>query len=331
MKILVTGGAGFIGSHMVKMLLEQGVDTVVIDNFSTGKWSKEGRFVEGDFGDKELLEKVFSTETFDGVIHFAASSSVEESVLNPALYYKNNVVNTINLLDVMIKYGVSKFIFSSTAAVYGDPVYFPIDEKHKENPITPYGHTKLMIEQILKNYEKAYGLNSVSLRYFNAAGASPCGSIGENRTGETHLIPIILKVADGTRKSISIYGTDYKTKDGTCQRDYVHVSDLCRAHTLAMEYIGEKPGCYFFNLGTGSGYSVKEVIGTVEDITGKKIEVSLEPRRDGDPPKLVADYRKASEYLGWKPHFGLNEMIEHAWNWENKLSGEVQEYNELKN
>ncbi|MCP4160855.1 MAG: UDP-glucose 4-epimerase GalE [Deltaproteobacteria bacterium] len=331
MKILVTGGAGYIGSHMVRMLLEQGVDVVVIDNFSTGNWNEEGRFIEGNFGDMELLEKIFSTEKFDGVIHLAASSSVEESVLHPVEYYKNNVLNTLNLLDVMIKYGVSKFIFSSTAAVYGEPDYFPIDEKHKVHPVNPYGQTKLFIEETLKFYEEAYGLSSVSLRFFNAAGASPCGSIGENRAVETHLIPIILKVAKGIRKNLSIFGTNYNTKDGTCKRDYVHVSDLCNAHTLALKYIDEKPGSHIFNLGTGSGYSVKEVIDTVEKVTGKEITVESKTRRAGDPEKLVANYEKAFKHLGWKPLFGLKEIIQHSWNWEQNLQAQKQRMKMKKN
>jgi UDP-glucose 4-epimerase len=329
MKLLVVGGAGYIGSHMVKMLCLAGHDVVVLDNLTTGFRDsvKYGRLVVGDLADVNLLESLFCEHAFDGVMHFAANSLVGESMTNPAKYYRNNVSNTLNLLDVMVRHDVKHFIFSSTAATFGEPEYTPIDEAHAQKPINPYGSSKLMIERILQDYAEAYGLNSVSLRYFNACGADPEGEIGECHDPETHLIPLILQAASGRRKSITVFGRDYETEDGTCIRDYIHINDLCSAHALALDYIrsGKEQGALAFNLGNGEGFSVQQVIDVVESVVGEdgcSLMVETGERRPGDPAVLVADASKAKAVLNWQPAFAdLETIVRHAWSWEKQLAG----------
>ncbi len=329
MKILIVGGAGYIGSHMVKMLVKQSHEVVVLDNLTTGfrESVKYGSLVVGDLADTILLEAMFSEHSFDGVMHFAANSLVGESMTNPAKYYRNNVSNTLNLLDVMVRHNVKHFIFSSTAATFGEPEYTPIDESHPQNPINPYGSSKLMIERILQDYAEAYGLNSVSLRYFNACGADPEGEIGECHDPETHLIPLILQAASGRRKSITVFGRDYATEDGTCIRDYIHINDLCSAHALGLDYIrsGKEQGALAFNLGNGQGFSVQQVIDVVSKVVaedGCQLTVENGERRAGDPAVLVADATKAKQTLGWKPDYAeLETIVRHAWAWEKKLAG----------
>ena len=318
MNILVCGGAGYIGSHMAKMLTERGYQVTVFDNFSTGNlWAvKWGQLYEGDLLNKEDLRNVFDQNSFNAVMHFSARSLVGESVQKPELYYHNNVVGTLNLLEAMQQVEVKQFIFSSTAATFGNPVADRINEKHPQQPINPYGWTKLMIEQILRDYATAYGINSVSLRYFNAAGADPDGEIGEVHDPETHLIPNILKSISGD-KQLKIFGTDYPTPDGTCVRDYIHINDLCNAHLLALNYLESHSGAFGFNLGNGRGFSIMEVLQAVENIIGKKVSYDVEGRRAGDPPILVADSTLAQQELGWEPKFKtIESIIETAWNWE---------------
>jgi UDP-glucose 4-epimerase len=327
-KILVVGGAGYIGSHMVKMLSKSGKEVIVLDNLSTGfrDMVKYGKLVIGDLADMNLLENLFQEHQFDGVMHFAANSLVGESMTNPAKYYRNNVSNTLNLLDVMVRNKVKHFIFSSTAATFGEPEYSPIDEKHPQNPINPYGSSKLMIERILKDYADAYDLNSVSLRYFNACGADPEGEIGECHDPETHLIPLILQAASGRRDAITVFGRDYATEDGTCIRDYIHINDLCSAHALGLEKIlKENTGeALMYNLGNGNGFSVQEVIDVVKTVVSKDnktLTVNEGERRAGDPAILVADAKKATQELQWKPVYNnLEIIIEHAWAWEKKFT-----------
>ena len=326
MKILVVGGAGYIGSHMVKRLNQAGCDITTLDNLSSGHRDAvlAGQFIHGDLADRPLLDKIFSANRFDTVMHFASCIQVGESVINPAKYYQNNVVNTLNLLDAMVGHKIDKFIFSSTAAVFGDPHYTPIDESHSQSPINPYGRTKLIIEQVLSDYSRAYGLRSVSLRYFNAAGADPQGQLGERHDPETHLIPLVLQTASGRRADIAVFGTDYDTTDGTCIRDYVHVSDLCEAHWLAIQSMENCSGNQAYNLGNGNGFSVSEVIDAAKQVTGKDITVRMAPRRPGDPARLVADSNLARERLGWKPQYAdLATIIEHAWAWEKKTNGKA--------
>ncbi|MBO1923001.1 UDP-glucose 4-epimerase GalE [Thiomicrorhabdus sp. 6S3-12] len=328
MRVLVVGGAGYIGSHMAKMLVKSGHEVTVFDNLTTGflRSVKYGRLVEGDLDDMKLLEMLFVENHFDGVMHFAANSLVGESITNPAKYYRNNVGNTINLLDVMVRHKVKSFIFSSTAATFGEPEYVPIDEKHPQNPINPYGSSKLMVERILQDYAKAYGLNSVCLRYFNACGADPEGEIGECHDPETHLIPLVLQAASGRRESITVFGQDYPTKDGTCIRDYIHISDLCSAHSLALDYVlsGKGQGALMFNLGNGSGFSVRQVIDMVNKVVaedGCSFNVEYGARRIGDPAVLIADSTRAKDQLGWSPVFdSLEVIVRHAWEWEKKLA-----------
>ncbi|MCG2828617.1 UDP-glucose 4-epimerase GalE [Methanothermobacter sp. K4] len=315
--ILIVGGAGYIGSHVNKFLSERGYETLILDNLTKGhresvKW---GEFIEGDLGDRIILERIFTRYDIEAVMHFAAFTDVGESVQKPGDYYRNNVTNTMNLLDSMLENGVSRFIFSSTCAVYGNPSSIPITEEHPLNPISPYGRSKLMVEEILRDYSDAYGLSYVSLRYFNAAGADPDGEIGELHEPETHLIPIVLDAAMGLRDSVRIFGTDYPTPDGTCIRDYIHVMDLADAHWRALEYLeGERSGV--FNLGNGNGFSVREVIETCREVTGASIRVVEDERRPGDPPELVGSSKMAREILGWKPAFTeLEEIIKTAWNW----------------
>ncbi len=327
MKILVVGGAGYIGSHMVKMLVNSGHDVVVLDNLSTGLKSlvKYGRLIVGDLADVHLLEGLFQQESFDGVMHFAANSLVGESVTIPSKYYRNNVGNTLNLLDVMVRHNVRHFIFSSTAATFGEPKYTPIDEQHLQVPINPYGASKLMVERILQDYAVAYGLNSVCLRYFNACGADPEGELGECHDPETHLIPLILQAASGRRKSITVFGRDYDTEDGTCVRDYIHIQDLCLAHAQALELIvsDQKSGALAYNLGNGQGFSVQQVIDVVKKVVledGCSLLVEDGERREGDPAVLVADATLAKDELGWQPKYAdLELIIRHAWAWEKSL------------
>jgi len=328
MKLLVVGGAGYIGSHMVKMLVNLGHDVIILDNLSTGfrELAKYGELVVGDLADESLLEGLFSKYQFDGVMHFAAASLVGESMVNPAKYYRNNVSNTINLLDAMVKHNVKSFVFSSSAAVYGEPNSDLIDESHIKDPINPYGSTKLMIERILKDYASAYGLNSISLRYFNACGADPEGELGECHDPETHLIPLILQATSGRRKSITVFGRDYATDDGTCVRDYVHINDLCTAHALAFDkLIGLNDcGALSYNLGNSSGFSVQQVIDVVQSVVSKdkrSVIVVDGERRAGDPATLVANAAKAKSELGWQLEYDdLEVIVGHAWEWEKKLA-----------
>lgn len=321
MKILVVGGAGYIGSHMVKRLLQGGAEVVTLDNLSGGYRDAicGGAFVYGDIADTRLLNRVFSTHSFAAVMHFASYIQVGESVQEPSKYYQNNVSNTLNLLDVMIAFDVKKFIFSSTAAIFGEPQYTPIDENHPKDPINPYGRSKWMVEQALSDYDRAYGLKSACLRYFNAAGADPDGEMGERHDPETHLIPLVLQAASGRRAQIRVFGRDYETPDGTCIRDYIHVTDLAEAHWLALEHLlGGGDSCAF-NLGNGNGFSVQEVIDVARQVTSKPIACEDEARRAGDPARLVADSRKIREQLGWQPRYAdLANIIADAWRWETR-------------
>ena len=321
MKILVVGGAGYIGSHMVKMLHLAGHDVVTLDNLSNGYRDAVlfGAFIEGDIADRDLLDKLFSENQFDGVMHFASYIQVGESVEKPAMYYDNNVSNTLTLLSAMADANIKTFIFSSTAAIFGEPDYVPIDEKHGRVPINPYGHSKLMVEQILKDFDKAYGMKSVCLRYFNAAGADADGELGERHIPETHLVPLVLQAASSRRDAISIFGTDYDTPDGTCVRDYIHIEDLCSAHLTGLEYLVNGGESRQYNMGNGQGYSIREVIDAVKKVTGNDFTVIEAERRDGDPARLVADSTLLQKELGWKPKYpDLETIIEHAWNWEQK-------------
>lgn len=318
MNVLVVGGAGYIGSHMVKMLSNYGCSVTTLDDLSSGHRDAVlcGDFIQGNFGDRVVLDDTLS-RGFDVVMHFASFIQVGESIKHPEKYYRNNVTYTLGLLDAMRAHGVNKFIFSSTAAIFGEPQYTPIDEQHPLQPINPYGRTKLMVEHVLADYNLAYGFKSVCLRYFNAAGADPEGKLGERHDPETHLIPLVLQVASGRRPSISIFGNDYNTSDGTCIRDYIHIHDLCSAHWLALLSLMNGADSQSYNLGNGNGFSVKEVIDIVEQVTGRKISVVNGPRRYGDPARLVADSRLAGEKLGWQPQYAeLATIIEHAWRWE---------------
>jgi len=316
--ILITGGAGYIGSHVNKLLYESGRDTVVLDNLVYGhagavKW---GKLVKTDLGDIDKLKSLFDEYKFDTVFHFAAYAYVGESVKDPARYYRNNVVNTINLLDAMREHSTKRMIFSSSCAIYGVPQSVPIKEDAQQNPINPYGRTKLMMEQLFEDYRAAYGLDYCCLRYFNAAGADPGGEIGENHTPETHLIPLVLAAAADSKNALDVFGTDYPTRDGSCIRDYVHVSDLAMAHLLAMKYLQNGGESRCINLGNGAGFSVLEVIDAAKRVTGQDIHINLCGRRAGDPPELVGSAESAKKLLGWKPQFSdIDTMIEHAWIW----------------
>ena len=333
--ILVTGGAGYIGSHSALALLERGQEVVVFDNLSTGHLEtietlkKFGNleFFKGDLLNREELKHLFERFSIDSVIHFAAFSQVGESVQNPQKYYLNNVCGTINLLNTMLEYGVKKIVFSSTAATYGEPIQIPIDENHPQQPINPYGQTKLIIEKIMDDYDKAYGLKSVRLRYFKVAGADSKCRIGEWHEPETHLIPNILKSTFSSGEVFKIFGTDYETKDGTCVRDYINIEDLAEAHILALEYLKSGGKTDFFNLGTNTGNTVKEVFSICEKVTGRKIAAEQRPRRIGDPAVLVADNTKAKNILGWNPHKTLEESITSAYGWENMLRKELEQNN----
>jgi UDP-glucose 4-epimerase len=322
-KILVVGGAGYIGSHMVKELLGAGYDVTTLDNLSTGHRDliTGGAFVRGDISDRKLLDNLFSQKPFDAVMHFAANSLVGDSVENPIPYYRNNFYGTLCLIEAMIRFDVKRFIFSSTAAVYGEPESIPIPETHSCQPTNPYGATKLAVERLLPDCENAYGLKHICLRYFNAAGADTSGKIGERHVRETHLIPLILQVAQGMRPHIQIYGTDYPTPDGTCLRDYVHVTDLAKAHLLALSRLMNGGGSKVYNLGNSKRHSVRHVIELSRKITGKPIPAIEAERRPGDPAILVADSGKIREELGWRPCFeNLEDIIESAWRWHRKKS-----------
>ncbi len=321
--ILNVGGAGYIGSHVNKELARAGYETLILDDLSSGKRElvKWGKLIEGKLDDEVILDKIFSENKIEVVMHFAAFKAVGESVLDPEKYYLNNVAGPLVLLKKMRQYGVSKFIFSSSAVIFGNPQYSPIDEKHPQNPINPYGQTKLMIEHILADYSKAYGLNSVALRYFNAAGADLESECGEWAGSSSNLIPLVLDAAIGRREDIKIFGTDYETPDGTCVRDYIHVTDLASAHIKALEYLNQGGQTEFFNLGNGKGYSVKEVVEMAKKITKVDFKVVEAPRREGDPAVLVADSTKARQVLGWEPKYpDLEIIVESAWKWNQKLA-----------
>ena len=316
--ILVTGGAGYIGSHTVRELRERGMDVVVYDNLSTGHIEAVGDtpFVKGDLFDVELLRKTFREYNVDSVIHFAASSLVGESMTNPAKYYHNNVAGTLALLDAMLAENVKYLVFSSSAATYGDCGDGLITEDSPQNPTSVYGQTKLMMEQFMQDYDKAYGMKYVALRYFNAAGAHASGEIGEAHNPESHLIPLILQVANGKREQINVFGDDYPTHDGTCIRDYIHITDLADAHIRALEYLKKGGKSTYYNLGNGNGFSVKEVIDTVEKVLGQPIKKQIVERRPGDPASLVASSEKIQRELGWKPKYDtLDSVVASAWKW----------------
>lgn len=326
-QILVVGGAGYIGSHTVKQLIAAGHDVVVLDNLVYGHrdivdTALKVEFIEGDIGDRPLLDKIFASHNIGAVMHFAAYAYVGESVTAPAKYYQNNVVATLSLLDAMVAANVKNFVFSSTCASYGIPTTVPIPEDHPQNPINPYGATKVMVERILQDYGPAYGLNSVIFRYFNACGADPEGQLGEDHNPETHLIPLTLQAALGLRDHIAIFGTDYPTEDGTCVRDYIHVCDLADAHILGVEHLLKGGDSEIFNLGNGLGFSVKEVIESARRVTGKDIKVVEEPRRAGDPPALIGSAEKARTQLGWNPQYAdIDTIMAHAWAWHQKRHG----------
>ena len=318
MKILLAGGAGYIGSHMVKDLLDTDYGVITLDDLSTGHRDlvPGGEFIEGGLGDRVLLDNLFSTHPISAVMHFAAFSLVGESVENPLKYYRNNMAATAELLDSMIRHNVKRFIFSSTAAVYGEPVEIPITEDHPCDPTNPYGASKIAVERMLKDCDSAYGLKYISLRYFNASGADESGNIGERHHNETHLIPLILEVATGRRENIKIFGTNYPTPDGTCIRDYIHVSDLTRAHLLALETLMSGGDSSVYNLGNNRGYSVREVIELARKVTGKPIPAIEADKRPGDPAVLIASSDKIKEALGWKPKYeDLETIIKTAWVW----------------
>lgn len=318
MNILVTGGAGYIGSHTVKALLEANHQVVVIDNLSRGHKDalpSQVPFYNVDIKSDEV-EDILKRHNIEGIMHFSAHSQVGESMVNPSIYYENNVVGSYHLIETARKVGVPYFVFSSTAAVYGEPEEIPIVETAKWNPTNVYGRTKLMIEDMLRDYSSIYGQKFVALRYFNAAGADPSGTIGEDHTPETHLIPLILEAALGKRDSITIFGQDYDTTDGTCVRDYVHVNDLASAHILAMEYLHKGGESTVFNLGSGHGFSVQEIVDAAKEITGVDFKVEYGPRRAGDPSTLIASSNKIKNLLGWNPiHSEVKQVIRDAWKW----------------
>lgn len=320
--ILIVGGAGYIGSHMVWQLHDAGQEVIVLDNLYSGQKQllpSSVKFIEGSIADQQLLNNVFTTHDIQAVMHFAAFIEVGESMQDPAKYYQNNFIATVNLLNNMLNHDVKHFIFSSTAAVYGEPQYTPIDTHHPTNPVNPYGQSKLMVEKILADYDRAYGLKSISLRYFNACGADPLLRTGECHDPESHLIPIILQVASRRRKAIYIYGDDYQTPDGTCVRDYIHIMDLCDAHRLALQALLANGETAAYNLGNGQGFSVKQVIDTAKQVTQCDIPFEISQRRAGDPAVLVADATAAIEQLNWQPKYSdLNDIIQHAWAWEQK-------------
>ncbi len=325
--VLVTGGAGYIGSHMAKMLVADGYEVIVYDNLSRGNEDAVigAPLIKGDIGDSTALQQVFSDYPIAAVLHFAAFAYVGESVQHPDIYYRNNVSGTQNLLDVMRKNDVSKLVFSSTCATYGVPESLPITEETPQNPINPYGQSKLIVERMLSDYAHAYGLRSIALRYFNAAGSAPDGSLGERHDPEPHILPLVLFEAlrvqaggDPALTALKIFGDDFDTPDGTCIRDYIHVDDLCRAHVCALERLHAEPtlGAEQFNLGVNTGVSVLDVIKACSKVTGVEIPYKIAGRRDGDPPQLVSDASKAMQVLGWTPQYpNIEKSIEHAWNW----------------
>ena len=317
MKILVVGGAGYIGSICAELLLDQGQEVGIFDNLTEGhRRAVDARaaFIEGDLADRQKIEAAFSKTRPDAVMHFAASALVGESMRDPSKYFRNNIANGLNLLDVLVATGVPRIIFSSTCAIFGPPERLPIDETLPPRPINPYGESKLAFEKILRWYDQIHGLKFVSLRYFNAAGAS--AKFGEDHRPETHLIPNVLKVALGQKRNVELFGTDYETPDGTCIRDYIHIVDLARAHILALK----SPKSEFYNLGTGGGASVREVIAACREVTSRKIDIVEKPRRPGDPPRLIASSEKIKRELGWQPKFqSLEAIIESAWKWHEKF------------
>lgn len=322
--ILVTGGAGYIGSHLAMALLEKGEEVIIFDSLELGhietietlkKYGKL-KFVQGNLKNLDDIRGVFLSNNINSVVHFAAYSQVAESVKNPQKYYYNNVYGTLNLLNAMLEFNVKQIVFSSTAATYGEPEYIPIDEQHPQNPINPYGNSKLMVEKIMDDYDKAYGLKSVRLRYFNVAGADSEARIGEWHEPETHLIPNVLKAS--SEKTFKMFGTDYNTKDGTCVRDYINVEDLASAHIKALDYLKNGGSTNFFNLGTNDGNSVKEVFSVCEEVKGCSIPLEVCPRRDGDPASLVADNKKAKEVLNWSPQKSLKDSVKSAYLWEKR-------------
>lgn len=319
MTVLVLGGAGYIGSHTVYALIEKGEEVVIIDNLETGHMEAvhpDARFYQGDIRDRAFVDSVFDKEKIDAVIHFAANSLVGESMTDPLKYYDNNVNGTKVLLQSMVAHGIDKIVFSSTAATYGEPERVPIMETDRTEPTNPYGETKLSMEKMFRWTDRAHGLKYVSLRYFNACGAHISGEIGEAHSPETHLIPLILQVPLGQRETISVFGDDYQTKDGTCIRDYIHVTDLAQAHILAVDYLMKGNESNIFNLGNGVGFTVNEVIETARRVTGHPIPAAVAPRRAGDPAQLIASSDKAKTVLGWKPeHADLEEIIATAWKW----------------
>ncbi|MFZ5907985.1 MAG: UDP-glucose 4-epimerase GalE [Nitrospirota bacterium] len=322
--ILIVGGAGYIGSHVNKLFSLRGHRTVVFDNLLYGhrEFVKWGEFFFGDLAEKEQIRSCFRQYVIDAVMHFSAFAYVGESVADPAKYYVNNVANTLNLLEVMREFQVRHFIFSSTCATYGIPDRVPIPEDHPQKPVNPYGRSKLMIEEILKDYDSAYGLKHINLRYFNAAGADPDAEIGEQHDPETHLIPLAIDAALGRRADIRIFGTDYPTQDGTCIRDYIHVMDLADVHMKALEYLKNRGVSDSFNLGNGVGHSVREVIDTVMRITHRDFRVIEAERRAGDPPVLIGSSQKALATLGWRPQFAdIGTIVETAWRWHAKKYG----------
>jgi UDP-glucose 4-epimerase len=317
MRILVTGGAGYIGSHAVRLFLARGHDVWVYDNLSEGHRLAvpADRLIVGDLCEIPRLDQVIVGRRIEAVVHFAAFTYVGVSVREPGKYYQNNLVNTLNLMECLRRNGVKRFVFSSTAATYGVPERSPITENETQQPINPYGSSKLAVERALADYAAAYGWGTAALRYFNAAGASADGSIGEDHDPETHLIPLVLQAVLGQRPHIEVFGTDYPTPDGTCVRDYIHVEDLAEAHLLALERLSDGQSMHY-NLGISQGYSVKDVIRAVEEVTGKSVPVRLGPRRPGDPPSLVASSEKIQRELGWKPRYTeLKQIIETAWRW----------------
>jgi UDP-glucose 4-epimerase len=325
--VLVTGGAGYIGTHAVLALKQAGYEVLVFDNLVYGHRELvtdvlKVNLIEGDLSDRALLDQVFASYNIQAVMHFAAYAYVGESVTDPAKYYRNNVVATLTLLEAMMAAGVKRLVFSSTCASYGNPQTLPIPETHPQNPINPYGRSKLMVETILSDFDQAYDFRSVRFRYFNAAGADPAGQLGEDHDPETHLIPLVLQTALGKRSHISVFGRDYDTPDGTCIRDYIHVTDLAQAHVLGLEYLLKGGQTEVFNLGNGNGFSVQEVITVAERVTGKSIPVVDAERRPGDPASLIGSATKARELLNWQPQYAdLEVILSHAWQWHQHRHG----------
>jgi len=322
--ILITGGAGYVGSHANKLLAQNGYKTVVFDNLVYGhrEFVKWGNFFFGDLADRETIQRCFETYPIKAVMHFGGYAYVGESVVDPSRYYRNNVTNTLNLLDVMRTFHIRHFIFSSSCTTYGIPEHIPLTEDHPQHPINPYGRTKLMVEEILKDYEQAYGIKHINLRYFNASGADPNAEIGECHDPETHLIPLVLDAAMGYREDIKIFGTDYETPDGTCIRDYIHVTDLAEAHLLSLHHLMKGGSSDSFNLGNGNGFSIREVIEMAKKVTGKTIKSIDWGRRAGDPTILIGSFEKAKTALGWRPRYAdLATIIETAWLWHQSWAG----------